>query len=478
MAARHIGMQLGNYRVLGVKGHGGMGTVYEAEHVQLGRRAAVKVLHPDLAADPTVTQRFFREAKAAASVEDPGVVDVLDFGIADSGDAYLVMEYLPGVSLAEVAAGPPLAEAEVVRIGRQAAATLAATHARGIVHRDLKPSNILLIPDAAAIGGNRVKIVDFGVAKLERATTEVTKTGVVVGTPRYMSPEQCRGEADLDGRSDIYSLGCVLYRIACGVSAIDEKTMQSAAEAHHFHTPKAPREIRPELSPAFERLLLAMLAKRRELRPASMTAVVEALEAIAPPMISSTPSSSATPELGASATLPAPALDVSIQATPTPIPPRRSRALYGVALLLVAGAGVSIAIALSGSASKVTPPPSTAIAPPPIALAATTTPDAAVDAPAAVSIELSSTPSGARVIRDAREVGTTPLALELDRSDEPVAFTFELDGHQPVTLEVIPNQGRAREAILPALARPAPKKTPPPKRKPKESGFGETINPL
>jgi serine/threonine-protein kinase len=215
------GTEVGSYRILQQIGEGGMGAVWLAEHVMLGRRAAIKVLHASLTANQTVVTRFFNEARAATAIADPGIVQIFDFGHHSDGSAYIVMELLEGEPLDKrlrrFGALPPF---EALRILRQVAASVGAAHARGIVHRDLKPENVFLVPDAEVPGGERAKVLDFGIAKLlgdqHQNIGVKTQQSTVLGTPDYMSPEQCKGADMVDARSDIYSLGCVLFCLVAG----------------------------------------------------------------------------------------------------------------------------------------------------------------------------------------------------------------------------------------------------------------------
>jgi serine/threonine-protein kinase len=213
-----IGHVIGNYRIVRELGRGGMGMVYGAEHTQLGRPAALKMLLPQMSADPGIVQRFFNEARAASAIDHPGIVEVFDFGTHTDGRAYIVMELLKGESLEARLSRAPMTSGEAGNIVAQVAGALAAAHARGIVHRDLKPDNIFLVPNELVAGGTQVKVLDFGIAKLagEQGGGMKTQTGAVIGTPAYMSPEQCMGRSDIDHRTDLYSLGCVFYHLLCG----------------------------------------------------------------------------------------------------------------------------------------------------------------------------------------------------------------------------------------------------------------------
>jgi serine/threonine protein kinase len=246
-------------------GVGGMGTVYRAGRLLIGDRVAVKVLHPDQMADPQAVERFRREAQTAARLKHPNVVKVYDFGVSREGLNYQVMELAKGESLRGlVERHGRLAETAAAEIIRQVCAALDETHRLGIVHRDIKPENILVqtIP-----GGLQVKVLDFGIAALRDVKAgRLTRTGAVVGTPHYMSPEHCLGE-ELDGRSDIYSLGVVLFEMLTGVVPFDSPTTTAIVIKHVNDPPPPPRALNPKISPAVESVVLRALEKRRDARP-------------------------------------------------------------------------------------------------------------------------------------------------------------------------------------------------------------------
>jgi len=280
-----VGHNLGNYRIVARLGRGGMGEVYRAVHTLLNRPAAIKVLHADQAVDSTFQARFLREARAAAALSHPNIVEVFDFGEQDD-NSYLVMELVPDGSLRSLlrqrAKGDGWSLGLGVDLARQTAEGLAYAHAHGMVHRDIKPDNLLLqrlTPAADATGEERylLKISDFGLARLMEDTTELTMTGVVMGTPAYMSPEQCQGGA-IDGRSDLYSLGVVLYELATGAPPFRVRTLSEAVFKHISAPPIPPREVRPDLPVALEEVILRCLAKRPEDRFATGTELAAALE--------------------------------------------------------------------------------------------------------------------------------------------------------------------------------------------------------
>jgi serine/threonine-protein kinase len=227
-----------------------MGVVYRADHVQLGRPAALKMLLPQLSSDPGIVQRFFNEARAASAIDHPGIVEIYDFGTHTDGRAYIVMALLKGESLDHRLVSGPLPPLEGATIVAQVAGALAAAHARGIIHRDLKPDNIFLVPNELMPGGTQVKLLDFGIAKLGDDTVAgvKTQTGMMIGTPAYMSPEQCMGRADLDHRTDLYSVGCILFHVLCGRPPFlsDQGTGMMIA-AHLRDAAPDPRSINPAI---------------------------------------------------------------------------------------------------------------------------------------------------------------------------------------------------------------------------------------
>jgi serine/threonine-protein kinase len=264
-----IGEVIGNYRVVAELGKGGMGVVYRAEHVQLGRPAALKMLLPQFSSDQGIVQRFFNEARAASAIDHPGIVEIYDFGTHRDGRAYIVMEMLKGESLEHRLVSGPLPPQEGATILAQTAAALSAAHQRGIVHRDLKPDNIFLVPNELVPGGVQVKLLDFGIAKLadEKTAGFKTQTGAMMGTPAYMSPEQCMGKADLDHRTDIYSLGCILFHVLCGRPPFtsDEGTGMMIA-AHIRDAAPDPRTVNPSVPADLAAIILRCLEKEPSAR--------------------------------------------------------------------------------------------------------------------------------------------------------------------------------------------------------------------
>jgi serine/threonine-protein kinase len=227
------------------------------------------MLLPTLSSDQEIVQRFFNEARAATAIQDPGIVQIFDFGYHTDGSAYIVMEFLEGEPLdSRLKRLGRLNPFDALRIMRQASSSLAAAHARGIIHRDLKPENIFLVADREVAGGERPKLLDFGIAKLTNdAESKVkTHTAAIMGTPMYMSPEQCRGAGAVDARSDVYALGCVLYHLIVGKTPFDGEGVGEIIASHLREPPPVPSHHVPGLPPELDALILRCLQKQPEQR--------------------------------------------------------------------------------------------------------------------------------------------------------------------------------------------------------------------
>jgi tetratricopeptide (TPR) repeat protein/tRNA A-37 threonylcarbamoyl transferase component Bud32 len=275
----YVGAVLGGrYRVLGMLGRGGMGVVYDAEHVLIGRRVAVKILHPELAARRELLQRFRSEARAAGAIGHPGIVQALDVGRSENGAPFLVLERLEGRDLeTELAARGPLPIGEALELGVAVADAVAAAHALGIVHRDLKPANLFLTTTRA------VKVLDFGISKIrgELQTSPDTQSGVLLGTPAYMAPEQMRDAGAADARADVYALCAILYRALTGELPRSAVTLRALAVAAANDPAPSARARRPEVREDLDALLRRGLAAAPEARPASMAELRDALRSMA-----------------------------------------------------------------------------------------------------------------------------------------------------------------------------------------------------
>jgi serine/threonine protein kinase len=266
--ALQAGARLGPYEVLSLIGTGGMGEVWLATELRLGRKVALKLLPADLTRDPVRIQRFEQEARAASALNHPNVCTIYALDQTTEGQHYIAMEYVEGETLRRRLVTSRLSVREALDIAIQVAAALSVTDAAGIVHRDIKPENVMLRPDGV------VKVLDFGLAKLAPATSEeaqTTKTavntdaGTVVGTAAYMSPEQMRGE-QLDARTDVFSLGVVLYEMATGVPPFRGKTSAVIFEAILNRTPPAAASLRPDLPAGLDAVISKALEKDRDIR--------------------------------------------------------------------------------------------------------------------------------------------------------------------------------------------------------------------
>jgi serine/threonine-protein kinase len=275
----NLGDTVGCYRVVAALASGGMGQLWAAEHTLLGRRVAIKLIKPELSDRSDMVDRFFDEARAAARIEDPGIAQVFDYG-RHEGSAYIVMEHLSGEVLsARLARIGTLPVVVACRLAVHVAMTMAVAHGGGIVHRDLKPDNLFLVQDPAVTGGERLKILDFGIAKLvvDQGTESHTQTGALLGTPTYMSPEQCRNAGGVDHRTDVYALGCVLFHLLCGRPPFVGTSPGDLIAAHVADQPLPASSLVASIPPALDVIIARCLAKSAEDRFGSMTELARAL---------------------------------------------------------------------------------------------------------------------------------------------------------------------------------------------------------
>jgi eukaryotic-like serine/threonine-protein kinase len=382
LQASRVGEVVGEkYRLVRLLGEGGMGTVYEARHDVIGRRFAVKFLHAELAGHPEILARFRREAQAAGSLENENIAAVTDFGTSPDGAPYIVMEFLEGQDLAKVLAqtGPlPIARAAHILI--QVCRGLLAAHGRGIVHRDLKPENLLL--QTRGDGGDLVKILDFGIAKLkstEHRPETATRTGITLGTPYYMPPEQARGQKELDERADIYALGVILFELLSGQKPHNGENYNAILYSILMQAAPRIETYRPDLPPALATLVHRAMAADAKERPQSVSELAAALapftgRSFTPPPATVAPDSTATlpsaPHPRGADTRAPVALTPPTPSTYNPPPPQSRKGLFialGFALVSVFGA---TAFFISGgpkpdpTAAATTPLPAPAPLPP------------------------------------------------------------------------------------------------------------------
>ncbi len=441
-----IGQVIGNYRIVSELGKGGMGMVYRAEHTQLGRPAALKMLLPQLSSNPSIVQRFFNEARAASAIDHPGIVEVFDFGTHTDGAAYIVMALLKGESLEQRIKRGQMQAMEAAAIVAQVLGALAAAHARGIVHRDLKPDNIFLVPNELMPGGIQVKLLDFGIAKLSGDGTlgSQTQTGVMMGTPAYMSPEQCMGKSDLDHRTDLYSIGCILYQLLTGRPPFlgDQGTGMMIA-AHIRDVPADPRTLNPTIPERLAAIVMRLLEKEPVARFQSALETRDALAAIGVSAVSRPPMP-ANPALGHAPTMasnpdgpvgPTTSSGSAAQMMPpvhTVAPTKRGGGMFVLAGILLAGLGgagwwfalrsgdpekpsAPVASAQPSPATAQPAPPTAAPAPAPSAPRGN---EAAVPAPSAPRGNESARPGGLDPTLESRPVAPTTT---LSRNGKPAA---------------------------------------------------------
>ncbi len=459
----------GRYRVEKSIGEGGMGIVYLISHAVLGKRMALKVLRGEMAKDADVVQRFMQEAQSATSIGDPNIIDISDFGRLPDGSVYFVMEYLDGESLSKlIARGGSIPMATAIHVVRQIASALEAAHARGIVHRDLKPDNIYLVKQGQ--DDHFVKVLDFGIAKVGGANSKLTRTGMIFGTPHYMSPEQAAGQS-VDQRTDIYALGVIMYEMFTGKVPFDGDTFMGILSKHMFEQPLPPSQVKGAGLGAIEDVILKALSKKQEERYQSMGALVGDLDTI---------SSGGVVQIGGRGVAPpgnlADALEPPSrtemrlgQSVPTPEPAPRSRlplVLGAFVLLLVIGgvAGAGAYVYAGGLATAavppatlgltppttlaipgtVVPPPTLGSAPPPTSgappptlaiappsgVATTPVPEGppVTAAPTLASVQITSEPPGAEVLVDQAFVGNTPVRVPRPTTGER-AITIRLRGY-------------------------------------------------
>jgi serine/threonine-protein kinase len=409
--ARDEGTVLGSYRLVKLLAEGGMGRVYLAEHTRLGRKVALKLLRSEYASNAPAIKRFFREARTVNDINHENIIEITDFFEKEGGDNYYIMELLKGRSLTDVLKEQgALPMPRVIDIGVQVCKALKAVHTAGVIHRDLKPDNIFLTERANQ--KDFVKLLDFGVAKLmdvqDGMPVHKTGVGAILGTPQYMSPEQA-GAKPVDNRTDIYSLGVILYEMVTGRVPLNAETYGEMVIKHLTMTPPSPTELRdlPQGIPGeLEDLIMQCLEKNPNKRPQEMSEIIRRLEMV-----------------GRSESM---EHDALVLAKPRP---RRlsSTAVLFVVFMACAVAGFILVAQISGERGKpeeLIPQPDEAGAVVPLEPLK----------PEKVEITFDSTPPGAQVFREgtAEPLGTTPFSIDLDPAPEPETFEFRLKDHQAV----------------------------------------------
>ena len=438
----------GRYKILRKLGEGGMGVVYLAEHVFIEKKVAIKILSDDFARKADLVARFMQEAKAASKIGHENIIDITDFGETASGSVFFVMEFLDGGDLAHfIREGGPMQIDRVRYIMNQICRALGAAHSKGIIHRDLKPENIYLVTREGAI--DFVKILDFGIAKissLDEGGSRLTRTGMIFGTPEYMSPEQARGDRP-DHRVDIYAAGCILYEMLTGDVPFHAETFMGVLTKHMFEAPEPPTKRAPTqpISPEVEAVVMKALAKDRDQRYQTMKEMALALEEA----VGGDPNRAWGSE-GSSVSMAMPRGDTSRSikvATPAPTTSpttltqpavkKGKGALFGGLGLLVAlgGVGAWLALRQPEPSPKPIEPPKVAVQP--------IDPPVVKDAPkpmvaAKIKIRVESTPPGADLFLGSERLGVTPASLEYKADTAAFDVVVKKKGFKDGKLHVTP----------------------------------------
>jgi eukaryotic-like serine/threonine-protein kinase len=455
------GTEIGEYKITGKLGQGAMGSVFAGVHPLIGKRVAVKVLNHDLCRDASMVQRFVQEARAVNRIAHPNIIDVFAFGTLPDGRHYYVMELIDGKSLADLLAERRLTTAEARRLLGQLCEGLGAAHAEGIIHRDLKPDNIFIAMPKH--GEPFVKILDFGIAKLfsaEEAMT-ATRTGMPVGTPYYMSPEQIRAAKNIDHRTDIYALGVIMFEIFTGQVPFPRPTVFEVFADHVSTPPPKPSSLHP-VPNSLDDLILRCLAKNPVERPQTASEIrvqldkilaTEAAETLpsqadaiptrpaftavpAPTPASLTGPGSSTPPAAAISGAPVSSTAAAIEA----VAPRRSRLglVVGLVALVAVGGAIALVLVLKGAGAGTTPGP----------LATTGAAPSGARAVADVAprrrgvLRISTDVGVARFFLDGKNVAEGKTATIADvEAGVPHELRAESEGEKPKLLRVLVSEG-------------------------------------
>jgi serine/threonine-protein kinase len=488
------------YRVISKLGEGGMGVVYLAEHVFIEKRVALKVLSEDFARKADLVARFMQEAKAASKIGHENIVDITDFGETASGSVFFAMEFLDGKDLAghiKTDGAMPFSRAK--QIMNQICRALGAAHSKGIIHRDMKPENVYLVTREGR--ADFVKVLDFGIAKmsaLDEGGSRLTRTGMIFGTPEYMSPEQAKGDKP-DHRVDIYAAGCILYEMLTGDVPFHAETFMGVLTKHMFEPPEPPSQRNPNAAiPAdVEAACMKALAKDRDQRFQTMKEMALALEQCVGGDVSQAwgnePSGvgGGLREPSQAFRTPGTAARAAIAASTTPedAPKKRGNGLMigGIVALLLAGGAAAVVL----SQKKPEPPkPAPIVEQKPVATKPVEPPKPVEPAkPTHYTMSISTQPAGAEVFNGAERLGTTPCNVVLPASETPVELMIRKHGWREQPLKIIPDKdhdfvadlmpaaktshpsGKAPKSSAPTATAPtAPKADTPAKDAPKPAG--------
>jgi serine/threonine-protein kinase len=446
-----LGTVVGEYRVDGKLGQGAFGTVYKGVHPLIGKVVAIKVLARRYSVDPEMVSRFIAEARAVNQIRNRHIIDIFSFGKLDDDRQYYVMEYLDGEPLdALLERVGNLSIADALPILRAIAKALDAAHAKGITHRDLKAENVFLGSDSD--GALFPKLLDFGIAKLvaqDNGLKHKTRTGAPIGTPYYMSPEQCRGK-DVDHRTDLYAFGVLMYRMLTGQYPFDADDYMSILMKQINEDPQPPSAHLPDLPPVIDEVVLRLLAKEPAERPSDLRSAVRALEEAAQQAgfdIGPAPQWETQPPQRR--TSPAqPASTPALTAT-TGGPVRRSRAplFAGLAALVVMGSAAFVLLAnksddaprsatteVAATAPEAAPAPAPAPTPAPSHVPA---PDPA-PARTSVIVTVTGVPDGTEVLVAGAVIGAAPGPVQIAYGADPVVLTFRAEGYLPASRSITP----------------------------------------
>jgi serine/threonine-protein kinase len=477
-----INQTIGNYRVVKLLGEGGMGVVYLAQHPVIGRKVAIKLLHAVLARDQDIVSRFFNEARAIHMIAHENIVEILDFGQTTDGQPYFIMEFLEGEALSDAVARGAMPPEHVAIIGSQMCRALSAAHAKGIVHRDLKPHNVQLV--AKPDGLFHVKILDFGVAKIlaspDGAQSVKTRTGSLMGTPLYMSPEQCKGAGTLDHRTDIYSLGVMLFEMLAGRPPFTAEGVGELFAKHMLEEAPQLLDFAPHVPPHMAAAVMKSLQKEPRDRFESMEefrkALVGEVKLAGVPALPGAPRTSPmatqTMSAKASTTLSSASSEIDGDLAPTRRNWKVPAIIGGVAVAAIVAV---VAMPKGGTGQKSAPPqaalpapaPTTPVVPPP---------PVAPPAAKTVTLRFEAEPAGAHLFakKDGKDLGEIPVELQVPKGTTSSDYVFRLAGYKDVSLAAKPNADRTLHVSLektaaappaadkrrPAPHRPGKKKTP------------------